>query len=87
VYSVDKGAKHKVGSVTIVGNHYFDTDLLKERMQVQKADAYLRNGRYSPALMKSDVDAILALYRANGFNKATIDATVKDMDTSKSGRS
>jgi outer membrane protein insertion porin family len=82
-----KGAKHKVGSVTIVGNHYFDTDLLKERMQVQKADAYLRNGRYSPALMKSDVDSILALYRANGFNKATISTSVKDIDTTKSGRS
>ncbi len=38
VYSVNKGVKHKVGSVTIVGNKYFDTDLLKERMQVQKSD-------------------------------------------------
>ena len=34
VYSVNEGVKHKVASVTIVGNHYFDTDLLKERMQV-----------------------------------------------------
>jgi len=86
VYAVVKGAKHKVGSVTIIGNHYFDTDLLKERMQVQKADAYLRNGRYSPALMKADVEAIQAVYRANGFNQATITPSVKDMDTSKSGR-
>jgi outer membrane protein insertion porin family len=81
VYSVDSGAKHKVSSVTITGNHYFDSDLLKERMQVQKADAYLRNGRYSPALMKSDEDSILALYRANGFNKATITTVPKDIDT------
>jgi outer membrane protein assembly factor BamA len=86
VYTVDKGAKHKVYSVTIAGNHYFETDLLKERMQVQKADAYLRNGRYSPALMKSDVDSILALYRANGFDKASISTSVKDTDTSKSGK-
>ena len=86
VFSVDKGAKHKVGSVTIVGNHYFETDLLKERMQVQKADAYLRNGRYSPALMKADVDSILALYRANGFNNATITTSTKDIDTTKSGK-
>ena len=86
VFSVNKGVKHKVGSVTITGNNYFDTDLLKERMQVQKADAYLRNGRYSPALMKSDVDSILALYRANGFNNATISTSTKDIDTSKSGK-
>ena len=86
VFTVTKGAKHKVASVTIVGNRYFDTDLLKERMQVAKADLYLRNGRYSPALMKSDVDSILALYRANGFNNASIATSTKDIDTSSSGR-
>jgi len=83
IYSVVSGAKHKVSSVTIAGNKYFDSDLLKERMQVAKADAYLRNGRYSPALMKSDEDSILALYRANGFNKATITHVTRDIDTVK----
>jgi outer membrane protein insertion porin family len=86
VYGVVEGVKHKVGLVTIVGNKYFDTDLLKERMQVAKADLYLRNGRYSPQLMKADTESILALYRANGFDKATISTATKDMDTSKSGK-
>jgi outer membrane protein assembly factor BamA len=86
VYAVDKGTKHKVASVTIVGNKYFESDLLKERMQVQKADLYLRNGRYSPELMKSDVNSILGLYRANGFDKATIATATKDVDTAKSGK-
>src|SRR3569833_2999221 len=49
-------------------------------MQVQKADLYVRSGRYSPQLMKADETAILALYRANGFNKATVTSTVKDTD-------
>ena len=84
-FNVDKGVKHKVGSVTITGNKYFDTDLLKERMQVQKADAYLRNGRYSPQLMKADADSIQSLYRANGFNNATISTSIHDVGTSKSG--
>ena len=86
VFTVNKGVKHKVGSVTIVGNHYFETDLLKERMQVQRADLYLRNGRYSPALMKSDEDSILGLYRANGFSDASITTSTKDVETSKSGK-
>jgi outer membrane protein assembly factor BamA len=86
VYAVVKGGKHKVASVTIAGNHYFGTDLLKERMRVQKADAYLRTGRYSPALMKADVESILALYRANGFDKATISTSITDSDTAKSGK-
>jgi outer membrane protein assembly factor BamA len=73
-------------SVTIVGNKYFESDLLKERMQVAKADLYLRNGRYSPQLMQADKASILGLYRANGFDKATISTATKDMDTSKSGK-
>jgi outer membrane protein insertion porin family len=86
VYAVDKGTKHKVGAVRITGNKYFDSDLLKERMQVQKADLYLRNGRYSPELMKSDESSILALYRANGFDQATISTSTKDIEMSKSGK-
>ena len=86
VYTVVKGTKHKVSSVTIVGNHYFNTDLLKERMRVQKADAYLRTGRYSPALMRADLNSIQGLYRANGFDKVTISTSIKDTDTSNSGR-
>jgi outer membrane protein insertion porin family len=83
VFAVVKGVRHKVSSVTVVGNHYFETDLLKERMQVQKADLYLQNGRYSPQLMKADEASILALYRANGFNSASISTTAKDFDVSK----
>ena len=86
VYAVVKGGKHKVRSVTIAGNHYFDTDLLKERMRVQKADAYLRTGRYSPALMKADVESIEALYRANGFDQATVSTAITDDDTAKTGK-
>jgi outer membrane protein assembly factor BamA len=86
VFAVDKGVKRKVGSVTITGNRYFETDLLKERMQVQKADAYLRNGRYSPQLMKADEDSIQALYRANGFNNAMISSSTKYIDTTASGK-
>ena len=86
VYAVVKGGKHKVRSVTIAGNHYFATDLLKERMRVQKADAYLRTGRYSPALMKADVESIEALYRANGFDQATVSTAITDNDTAKTGK-
>ena len=86
VYSVDRGVKHKVTSVTLKGNKYFETDLLKERMRVQKADAYLRSGRYSPALVDSDISSIQALYRANGFNETTITSTVDDIDDGPNGK-
>jgi outer membrane protein insertion porin family len=53
VYSVDRGVKHKVLSVTLKGNKYFEADLLKERMRVQKADSYLRSGRYRRSIART----------------------------------
>jgi outer membrane protein insertion porin family len=53
---------------------------------VQKADLYIRSGRYSPQLMKADENAILALYHANGFNKASVTSTIKDTDTDARGK-
>ncbi len=82
VFVVDRGIKHKVTEVTLKGNKYFSDDILRERMRVKKADAYLRSGRYSPGLVASDVSAIQALYRANGFDEAQVTTDVKDRDTS-----
>jgi outer membrane protein insertion porin family len=80
VFTVDRGIKHKVVAVDIVGNKYFSEDILRERMQVKKADAYQRSGRYSPSLVNSDVNAILSLYRANGFDQASVTTSVRDTD-------
>jgi outer membrane protein insertion porin family len=85
VFTVNRGIKYKVVAVDLKGNKYFEDELLRERMQVKKADAYLRNGRFSPALVASDVRAILALYRANGFDKAEVKTTVRDSDTQGDG--
>ncbi len=81
LYSVDKGIKHKVLSVEIKGNKYFGAELLKESLRVQKADAYLRSGRYSQSLVTSDEKSMEALYRANGFSDAKVTASVKDSET------
>ncbi|WP_263368373.1 POTRA domain-containing protein [Edaphobacter bradus] len=80
VFTVDRGIKHKVVAVDIKGNHYFGTDILRERMQVKKADAYQRSGRYSPSMVEGDVSSIKALYRANGFDQAQVTTDVKDID-------
>ena len=86
MFTVDRGAKHKVVAVDLKGNKYFSDDLLRERMKVQKANAYQRSGRYSPALVSADVSAIQALYRANGFDQATVTTDVKDVITSSEGK-
>jgi outer membrane protein insertion porin family len=86
VFTVDRGLKHKVLVVDLKGNKYFTDDLLRERMRVQKSDAYQRSGRYSPALVSADVAAIQGLYRANGFDAATVTTEVKDVSTAKNGK-
>jgi outer membrane protein insertion porin family len=86
VYSVDKGTKHKVTSVTLVGNKYFNDDTLRERMRVQKADAYMPAGRFSPSLLTADESSILSLYRANGFSAAKVTSKVQDIDSDAQGK-
>ena len=79
-YHVDKGSLHKVASVQIQGNKYFDSDTLRERLAVTKADFLIRYGRYTEALASQDVDAIKNLYQANGFRDVNVTPEVKDED-------
>jgi outer membrane protein assembly complex protein YaeT len=84
-YDVAPGRRHKVTQVKVVGNKYFETSLFEERLRVKKADAYQRSGHYSKQLENADKDSILALYRANGFNSAKVESSVKDIDEGPKG--
>ncbi len=86
LYTVDEGEKHKVVAVNVEGNKYFGTALLKEGLRVQRADLYMRSGRYSQQLVQSDEKSIQAIYRANGFKDATVTSSVKDSDAGKNGK-
>ncbi|HZY64236.1 MAG TPA: POTRA domain-containing protein [Edaphobacter sp.] len=86
VFTVNRGVKHKVVEVDIKGNHYFSSDLLRERMKVQTANLYLRSGRYSPSLVSDDVKSIESLYRANGFDQVKVTTDVQDKDTAPNGK-
>ncbi len=86
IYTVDRGKKHKVTNVTFTGNKYFSDDILRERVRVQKADAYLQSGRYSQSLVTADAESIEAIYRANGFSNVKVTSDVKDVDTDKNGK-
>lgn len=85
IFSIDKGVKHKVLEVGLKGNKYFQDNLIKDRLKVQKADAYQRSGRYSQSLLTADVTSIQALYRANGFDQTKVTPEVKDVDKNDSG--
>ena len=81
IYKVDLGTPHKVVSVTVTGNHYFDKSILKERLAVQAADRVNKHGIYSQQLQTQDVASIQALYKSNGFGNVTVTPVVTDSDT------
>jgi outer membrane protein insertion porin family len=86
VYSVQKGDRHKVGAVTISGNKYFSSDLLKDSLQVQKANAYQRSGRFSTQLVASDVKTIESIYKGNGFSSVKVTSKVSESNVGANGK-
>lgn len=83
LYTVDKGLKHKVVDVQVVGAKYFEKDDLESRLQTQKSSLYLRAGRYSGEVMKADVSVLESLYKANGFKDVKVVSTAKDVTSAK----
>ena len=86
VYTVERGVKHRVTEVSIAGNKYFDTQTIAERLSVQKADVFQRNGLYSQALVSADVASITALYQSNGFSNVKVTPEVTDSDSAQGGQ-
>jgi outer membrane protein insertion porin family len=79
IYQIDPGPLHKLAAIEISGNRDFlDTAKLLSYLQIQSAHPFLRHGRYSEALLKSDVGTLESLYRSNGFHKVQIQTTVDD---------
>ncbi len=78
-YAVTRNARHRLVGVEITGNRFFDTSTVRERLAVREAGK-LRNryGRYSQKLRDADRDAILDLYRSNGFRDVQVAATTLD---------
>jgi outer membrane protein insertion porin family len=78
IYDIDPGERHKVVKVEITGNKYFRDEDLRTSMQVQAKSILVTRGRYSDALLRSDVRGIENKYRANGFAAVKVDTQVKD---------
>ena len=78
VYVISAGARHKLAVLEIAGNHYFRTEDLLKRFQVQPASRFFTYGRYSQRLLTADLRGLENLYRANGFGNAKVASDVID---------
>ena len=78
-YQIDRGARHKFVHLAIVGNHYFSSDIIRERLNIQPAEfPRYPYGRFSSAALNQDIASIVNLYRANGFRDAAVTADIQD---------
>ncbi len=78
-YAVTRNARHRLVGVEITGNRFFDTATVRERLSVREAGKLRdRYGRYSQKLRDNDREAILDLYRSNGFRDVQVAATTLD---------
>ena len=77
VYKVDPGIRYKLAAIHIEGNRSFDTELIRERMQIKPASNLLTHGLYSESMLKRDIETIQqTLYKVNGFSHAMIEAHI-----------
>ena len=85
-YNVQLGKLHDVDSVSIAGNHYFETALIEPRLNVHPSSIFDHRGTYSAALVASDVTTITAIYEGSGFSHVEVKPVVKDSEIDKQGR-
>jgi outer membrane protein insertion porin family len=83
-YTVERGPRHKLIGIEITGNKYFDTELLRSRLQIF-GGAFGSAGRFSRRLVDSDAQSMRSLYQANGFLDAKVDQQIEDNYKGKEG--
>jgi len=83
-YKVERGPRHKLVGIEITGNKYFDTELLKSRLQIF-GGAFGSAGRFSRRLVDSDAQSMRSLYQANGFLDAKVEQQTEDNYHGKEG--
>jgi len=83
-YKVERGDRHKLIGIEITGNRYFDSELLRSRLQVF-GGAFGSAGRFSRRLVESDALSMRTLYQTNGFLDAKVEQQIEDNYKGKEG--
>ena len=83
-YKIERGDRHELVGIDVTGNKYFNTEVLRGRLQIF-GKAFGSRGRFSRRLVDSDKDSLLNLYLANGFQQAKVDAQLLDNYQGKEG--
>jgi len=74
VYLVNKGPRHSVAKVAIVGNRTLPTADLRGHIKVQKKGiiSFFSHGKFSDQLVKQSADNLEKVYEAEGFSSVKV---------------
>jgi len=70
-YDIDEGDKVQVEQIDIFGNESLGDGKIRKVMET-KEDRWWRKGDFQPEIHREDLERILALYRSEGYQQATI---------------
>jgi outer membrane protein insertion porin family len=84
-YAIEKGGRHRFVYLDISGNKYFNAKTIRERLFLTPKSFAFRNGRYSEAFVKRDIETIKDLYESNGFRDAQVKTRVEDRYKGRAG--
>lgn len=75
-YQINKGQRHKVKQLSIVGNHHYSEKELLKYAKVSKAH-FLSHGSYSQQLLRTSTTNIENIYKANGYSSVKVTSKVE----------
>ena len=85
-YRITRGDRSKLAEVRISGNHFFDTESIREQVGIRPAAFLLsRHGRFSQKLLDRDLESIRDLYRSSGFRDVQVASMIMDNYRGKPG--
>jgi outer membrane protein insertion porin family len=80
------GKRHRLVAITIEGNRYFTTEVIRARMFLQTANLLqFPHGRFSGNLLRRDIQSIRNLYESNGFRDVKVTSETRDDYLGKPG--
>jgi len=78
-YQVTRGSRHKFVHLEIVGNHYFPTQTIRERISVEPASLpRYPFGKFGRAYLRQDLQNVQNLYLSNGFRDVKVTPVILD---------
>ena len=78
-YIVDRGGRHKLAYLGVIGNRYFSDSTIRERLLIEPIHLpRFPYGRFNSTYLRQDLQSIQSLYASNGFRDVSVTSRIED---------